>query len=649
MTSRNPTFIVSNGKGSSYLFRTIIPQDLRHFLNNSKEIRVSLLTGLKIEAIRIAQVLKIKADFIFEDIRSGNNSMTCVVSIKRELKAHLIMIKTNGYNGERVTKGSPPPYLTSKIKLPMEQKLVADYVTKLKYKDIIEFCENNDIEFEDEDFPRAHIRRARQKLIKKIGEDIGYQELATELARDILIDHLSNLDFDGFKKFFNFFKIDDSEIMEIYNPLGDMSIEQLVSLLEENNDIIPIAKKIGVRRLFASNKFQHEDESKTEPVEKLWNGLKTNGNQVPDLSDNDVSEKDNSLEEKPGKVQKISKVAEEYFEEMKVGQVWNSKSELEKRTAINKLIEIVGDIRVDKLSHEVARKYKRILMKLPSNMRKDKRYRDLSIKEIIKLKDVKPIASNTVNNNLSTIIAFASWGRKHGYLSENFFEGMKVTNKKKAQDERKPFSDEDLIKIFDPEKYLRETAESSFRYWVPLLGLFTGARINELCQLHVSDIKIVDELWCLDINDDGDSKNSKKLKNKSSARVIPIHPKLIELGLIEFVNHQKNSKVVRLFPELTLRIDGFYRKPGRWFNESYLRKKVGIKDPDKTFHSLRHTVINGLKQKGVGESYISDYVGHSSGESETFGRYGKQYEPIALFEKVVNWIEYRLDVKKLRG
>jgi integrase len=647
MTARNPTFIVSNGKGSSYLFRTIIPQDLRYFLNNSKEIRISLLTGLKTEAIRIAQVLKIKVDFIFEVIRSGNNSMTCVVSIKRELKAYLNQIKANDYNGERVIQGSPPPYLTSKTKLPMEQKLVADYVNRFKYRDIIEFCEDNDLDYnEGDDFPRAHIRRARQNLIKKIGEDIGYQELATELARGILIDHLSSLDLEGFKKFFKTNRIDNQRVSDVLDSPDGMLIDHVVELLEEEYDLVPIAKKIGVRRLFESNKNEHQDESITETVEKLWNGLKSNDNQPPDLSDDNVLEEGESPKGKPGKVQKISKVAEEYFEEMKAGQVWNSKSELEKRTAINKLIEIIGDIRVDKLSHEVARKYKRILMKLPSNMRKDKRYRDLSIEEIVKVKDVKPIAPNTVNNNLSTIIAFASWARKHGYLSENFFEGMKVTKMKKAQDERKPFSSMDLKKIFDPEKYLRETAESSFRYWVPLLGLFTGARINEICQLHVSDIKIVDELWCLNINDDDDSKNPKKLKNKVSSRVFPIHAKLIELGLIEFVNHQMKSKVVRLFPELTLRIDGFYRKPGRWFNESYLRKKVGINDPDKTFHSLKHTAINGLKQKGVGESYISDYVGHSSGDSETFGRYGKQYIPGVLFEKVLKRIEYDIGLEK---
>ena len=38
MTAKHPTFIVSNGEGSSYLFRTIIPRDIRQYLNNSKEI-----------------------------------------------------------------------------------------------------------------------------------------------------------------------------------------------------------------------------------------------------------------------------------------------------------------------------------------------------------------------------------------------------------------------------------------------------------------------------------------------------------------------------------------------------------------------------------------------------------------------------------
>ncbi|MBU3916437.1 site-specific integrase, partial [bacterium] len=556
-------------------------------------------------------------------------------------------IEPRGYIDPQIYH-SPPPYYFENMQLPTDYKLVRNYIGKLKHKDIIKLCDNYQIAFSlNDDFPKRNIRVARQNLIKLVGKKYGFDFFAIGIAEDILNEYLSSLDYDGFKEFFLRYDINNQEIKRLTRTGDRIDVEKFVKLLAEDYDIVEIGYKVGVDIMFEKDSADEEspeeksrEQQKEEVIEKAWNGLKAPKKSKGDQVVQEVPEPRG----KQKKVPEISKVAEEYYDEMKANGVWSPKSELEKRSAIDRLIEIVGDLPVDKLSYEVARKYKRVLMKLPSNMRKDPRYRDLSIPEIIKLKDVKPIAPNTFNNNMSSVIAFVSWTRKHGYISENFFADMKVINKKKAQDERKPFSSLDLKKIFDPEKYLRETAGSSFRYWVPLLGLFIGARINELCQLHVADIKIVDELWCLDINDNGDSANPKKLKNKASSRVIPIHPKLIELGLIEFMQKQKKSKVVRLFPDLTLRIDGFYRKPGRWFNESYLRKKVGIKDPEKSFHSFRHTVIDGLKQKGVGESYISEYVGHSSGDSETFGRYGKQYRPGVLMEEVVKFIDYQIDL-----
>ena len=664
MSARRPTFIVRNNGHSAYFFRITIPNDLRNILNENKnirEFRISLKTGIKSEAILYAQVLKIKVDYIFASIRSGNNSITCV-SLKEYLKNYIdeqLLPTSKGFENLRF-KGVddpqinhlPPPYYFENMQLPTDYKLVRNYIGKLKHQDIIKLCDNYQIAFSlNDDFPKRNIRVARQNLIKLVGKKYGFDFFAIGIAEDILNEYLSSLDYDGFKEFFLRYDIDDHEIKRSARTGDRIDVEKLVKLLAEDYDIVEIGYKVGVDIMFEKDSADEEppeekssEQQKEEVIEKAWNGLNAPRKQKDAQVVQDVPR----IRKKQKKVPEISKVAEEYFNEMKASGVWSPKSELEKRSAIDRLIEIIGDLTVDKLSYEIARKYKRVLMKLPSNMRKDPRYRDLSIPEIIKLKDVKPIAPNTFNNNMSSVIAFVSWTRKHGYISENFFADMKVINKKKAQDERKPFSNNDLKKIFDPEKYLRETAESSFRYWVPLLGLFTGARINELCQLHVSDFKMVDELWCLDINDNGDDlENPKKLKNKASARVIPIHPKLIELGLIEFMQKQKKSKVVRLFPELTLRIDGFYRKPGRWFNESYLRKKVGIKDPEKSFHSFRHTVIDGLKQKGVGESYISEYVGHSSGDSETFGRYGKQYQPKVLMQEVVERIDYGMIFQKL--
>ena len=489
-----------------------------------------------------------------------------------------------------------------------------------------------------------------------IDEDIGLGEVAGDFAYDIIENYLASVDFGGFKAFLSRYEIDTREIKDLAD------IPSVVKIIGEELDLVEIALKLGIKYLEPEEDETGEvsdgsDEGgKEDPLKKMWDNIQTTAaaaeeeepeEQLEPMQPTSVQHQQSSAAPKRGPL--ISSVVEEYFEEMKAAQVWSDKTEMEKRSTIGKFVEIIGDIKVDKISHEVARKYKRTLMKLPSNMRKDPRYRDLSIKEILGLKEVKPIAINTVNNNISTVTAFMSWARNHGYIAENYFVGLKVPSKKKAQDERKPFTTGDLKRIFDPDLYRKETSKSPAKYWVPLLGLFTGARINELCQLHVEDVKQEDGIWCLDINDEGDDpENPKKLKNLASARVIPIHPKLIKLGFIDYVKRRRRSKKVRLFPELSLRIDGFSRQVGRWFNESYLKKKVGI--TDKVFHSFRHTVADGLKQKGVRESYISEFLGHVSGtgDSETFGRYGKQYRPGVLMEEVVQRIEYGLDFQVLK-
>ncbi len=677
MTAKHPTFIVRNGEGSRYLFRSIIPRDLRQKVNNAKELRISLKTGLKSEAKRLAYSLKIQLDRIFNDIRYGNISETCVISIKNELREHLdgLQFQNNKGFGD-CTKNdgispppfwAPPPQKTSfeeAMKLPPDYKLVKEYVSKFKFGDIIKYCEDNDLEFDKDYFPRRHIRRCRENLIKLIDQEIGLDQVARDFAQNIIRNYLLSQEYEGFRQFFTRFGISTKEITEYFRNPDQLDISAIVQRIGEDWDLIEIAQKLGVKYIEREDDNIEEDEpgtdeEKEDTLKKVWDNLKTvekTTEEVQETITPNTTCHRQSETLPPQSAQPalkagplISVVAEEYYEEMKAAQVWSPKSEMEKRSAIGRFVEIVGDIGVDKLSHEVARKYKRTLMKLPSNMRKDPRYRDLSIKEILKLGDVKPIAINTVNNNISTVVALMTWARKNGYVPENYFEGLKVPSKKKAQDERKPFSTRDINRIFKSDLYLKETINSPARYWILLLDLYTGARLNELCQLHVTDIIKEDGLWCIDINDKNDDPadkdNPKKLKNQASERVIPIHPKLIDLGFIKFVRKQKKSKTVRLFPELNLRIDGFSRKVGRWFNESYLRKKVGIKDPEKTFHSFRHTVADVLKQKGILESYISEYLGHSSGDSETFGRYGKQYRPRVLMEEVVERIRYKVDFK----
>ena len=118
--------------------------------------------------------------------------------------------------------------------------------------------------------------------------------------------------------------------------------------------------------------------------------------------------------------------------------------------------------------------------------------------------------------------------------------------KKPIEAKEMAYSCEQLRLIFGCRQYLEGTFKRSSDYWLPLLAVMTGAREAELCQLAVSDIgqDIKTGMWLVDLN----AKGEKKLKNQSSKRAVPIHPQLIELGLLDYVSLARARGEQRLFP-----------------------------------------------------------------------------------------------------
>ncbi|WP_428749623.1 site-specific integrase [Vibrio parahaemolyticus] len=140
-----------------------------------------------------------------------------------------------------------------------------------------------------------------------------------------------------------------------------------------------------------------------------------------------------------------------------------------------------------------------------------------------------------------------------------------------------------------------------YYYWIPLLLRFTGARLNELCQLSSSDIAIVDNIPCIIIRDNGEDKST---KNSSSNRTVPIHSDLINKGFLNFVVSCRNK---RLFEELP-HVNGYYsHNVSKWFARRRARMGLG-KGYDA--HSFRHTFINELKQLQTPKEIIEALVGH---------------------------------------
>lgn len=216
------------------------------------------------------------------------------------------------------------------------------------------------------------------------------------------------------------------------------------------------------------------------------------------------------------------------------------------------------------------------------------------------------------------------------------------------QKPRVAFSVDDLTRIFNSPIYtedLRSVAGGGEAcHWLPLLALFTGARVEELAQLLVADICSATGLgWYLDINDDAEHGH---LKNAASRRRVPIHPILIACGFLDYLQSMRGSHL--LFPGLKpnprKKLGGYFSN----FFSAYLRKHVGITDRRKVFHSFRHTFKDACRRIGIDESVHDALTGHTSPHAGR--RYGNEQYPLEpLFAAIGKFEIQGLDLSHLHS
>lgn len=288
---------------------------------------------------------------------------------------------------------------------------------------------------------------------------------------------------------------------------------------------------------------------------------------------------------------------------------WALKTTKQNRAYLHILIEYFGPERhLGTITKQDASAVKKVLQDLPASRNTKPKLKAMPLMEVIKEPGHGKIAAKTINSHIQMFKMFFDWAERHGYAPHSLFDGMKVAKDKNSKSQRKPFTPEQAHLLFteltqNPSGLVRKDSHK----WGMLLGMFTGARLNEICQLDLADIKQEGDIWLLNITDEGD--DAKSVKTTAARRKVPLHPQLIDLGFLDFVDSRKHS--ARLFPEYSYNANGGYgRNLGRWCNESFL-PKLGLKEPGLVFHSLRHTVVTRLGQANVAEPVIQCIVGHA--------------------------------------
>jgi len=330
----------------------------------------------------------------------------------------------------------------------------------------------------------------------------------------------------------------------------------------------------------------------------------------------------------------VSEILNEFVAEQKE----KGRSEATIRTysvPIRFLREVLGEKTIlASVDRDQMKKVRQMILSLPANAKK--RFPGKTLQQSIELAKqagIPSVESKTADNYLGciqSIFNFAERIRKIPYnpIGDEFFSRSFT----KRATHKAQFTIAQLNRLFSSNHYTSTSASSSKpgRFWVPLIALFEGMRSNEICQLYTEDVIEVDSIWCIRIDDlriDG-SECEKNLKTKSSRRTIPIHPELLKIGFLDFVEERrKDRKSSKLFPDLTLGKNGYYSDPfQKWFGrflESTLGKQAA------TLHSFRHMWKDVLTEANASETLVKR-LGGWTGDSSASAKYGKGPSATAL-------------------
>jgi hypothetical protein len=174
----------------------------------------------------------------------------------------------------------------------------------------------------------------------------------------------------------------------------------------------------------------------------------------------------------------LKKVIEQYTADQK--SAWTPKTALEYESYFKLLVDIVGDQTVTKITRDVVRDLRDTLTKLPPHVYK--KHPGMTIQQVIELPNITPMSITTVNKLLRLFGTLMRHSIKEGYRTDNPVEGLKVQQNRRADEERKAYSREDLKKITVT---LPSPAKRPERYWVPMIGMYSGMRLWEICGLHI--------------------------------------------------------------------------------------------------------------------------------------------------------------------
>lgn len=315
---------------------------------------------------------------------------------------------------------------------------------------------------------------------------------------------------------------------------------------------------------------------------------------------------------------KLGALVEAFIESQERDRKWTPDTKRKSVPKLTLFVETIGDRPVDTIEPNHIRDWREALEEME-------------------------LSTNTIHLHFRLVSAMFNWAKRERKATiDNPTKGLAPRPEKGTRDAYTP---EDLVRLFNSPMYTGHWREDrrdrpgrllvkDHKYWFPLIALHTGMRVEEIAQLKRGDLREIEGVWCFDIT---------KSKTPAGVRKVPVHPRLIALGLLKYHAGVKGD---RLWPLLDAGAEGKYSHAFvQWWPQ--FRRLIGIDREGLTFHSFRHTFISFLlEKKGVAEHTVARIVGQEV-RSITSGTYGGKLATPADRLEVFKDADFGVDLSHL--
>jgi integrase len=295
---------------------------------------------------------------------------------------------------------------------------------------------------------------------------------------------------------------------------------------------------------------------------------------------------------------------------------------LEFSRGIARFIELHGDLDVAQINRGHVRSFREAAQLVPKH--RSGKLGKLTLPELAdwsrRHPDAVRISSATVNKWLTCLQAVLNWARENGTIPDNVAWADPVSKMRLTEEtpRRQPWELDELKLLFGSTVFnegLRPVGgRGEAAFWLPLLALFSGARLSELAPITVEDIKFDTPSGVRFMTVVVDAAVGRSVKTKASVRAVPLHPELLRIGFMDFVEHARSTRgsATRLFPEIQRGPKGTFGEVwSKWFGR--YKRSLGIDNENSVFHSFRHGFKDALRAAQVSEDINDALTGHAGG------------------------------------